>query len=120
MADAQGTDSAAEPSGDFLSDVKVGDSQPDNAVDDDLETIKAALQMTDWKPKEEYEIHGQEVIGWITNDDGDNTTARLWYTCKKAPEHMTQWEPGWYWAETEEIVKRQDLIRGVIPWPEPG
>jgi hypothetical protein len=25
----------------------------------------------------------------------------------------------WHWGESEEPVKRPDLIRGCMPWPEP-
>ena len=64
----------------------------------------------DWLPREQFEIDGgSEVIGWLSSDKGfEDMTARLLYR-----------DGAWYWADDEELVKRPDLIHGVMPWPEP-
>lgn len=60
-------------------------------------------------PKEKFEINGTEVIGWLSSNKGfEDITARLIYI-----------NNAWHWADSEEPVKRPDLINGCIIWPEP-
>jgi len=76
--------------------------------------------MSEWQPKEDYEKNGFEVIGWVSSNRGfADTTARLIYIDRDAAFGNIWPVTGWYWAESEEPVKRPDLINGVIPWPEP-
>jgi len=74
----------------------------------------------DWKPKEDYEKDGTQIIGWVSSPIGfDDVTARLIYIEYNDNHKKTFPITGWYWADSEEVVKRPDLINGVIPWPEP-
>lgn len=69
--------------------------------------IRADL-VPQWMPKEDFEKDGQEVIAWLSSNKGfEDITAKLFYS------------DGWYWSESEEPVKRPDLIKGVQPWPQP-
>ena len=68
-----------------------------------------------WRPKEEFETNGTEVIGWLSSDKGfPDMTAHLYYVAESK-----FYETGWYWNETDEPVKRPDLIKGCKPWPLP-
>lgn len=70
----------------------------------------------EWLPKKQFEIDGTEVIAWISSQKGfQDVTAHLHYI---GPENKFH-EAGWYWSASEELVKRPDLIHGVMPWPEP-
>lgn len=62
----------------------------------------------EWEPKEKYEIDDCEVIAWIASNKGFNDcTAKLFYL-----------DCNWWWSESSDVVKRPDLIRGVVPWPK--
>jgi hypothetical protein len=53
--------------------------------------------------------NGAEAILWLTTD-------------KEFPDvsaHCYLKDGCWYWADSDEIIKRQDLIMGWLPWPEP-
>lgn len=91
-----------------------------------METIKQSLE---WQPKERFEHNGSEVIAWMSSQKGfEDVTEKLIYI--DLAEHLASEEmrdvlrkhwpkDGWYWANSEELVKRPDLIKGVMPWPEP-
>jgi hypothetical protein len=53
--------------------------------------------------------NGAEAILWLTTDKGFSDVSA----------HCYLKEGSWYWADSHEIIKRQDLIRGWLPWPEP-
>lgn len=76
-----------------------------------------------WRPKEDFEKHGEEVIAWISSNKGfADVTARLFYIdLEQLPNLPTNVYPitGWYWGESEDPVKRPDLINGVKDWPKP-
>ena len=81
--------------------------------------------MTDneWQPKEDFEKHGTQVIAWLYSDKGfqDMTVRLLYIDLEKGPAYQELYSvTGWYWGDSEEPVKRPDLINGVVPWPEPG
>jgi len=63
-----------------------------------------------WYPKEQFETEGTSVIGWLSSHKGfEDLTAEI------------QFENGaWVWANSLEPIKRQDLIRGVMPMPKPS
>jgi len=52
---------------------------------------------------------GAEAILWLSTDKGFADVSTFSYFKKGS----------WYWGETHEIIKRQDLIMGWLPWPEP-
>lgn len=73
-------------------------------------------KIEDWLPKEQFETNGTEVIAWISSQKGfQDITAQLYYISRDNTFH----EPGWYWSQSGDIVKRPDLIQGVQPWPQP-
>lgn len=90
-----------------------------------LTALQDALDVArgeNWQPKEGFERSGTEVIGWLSSNKGfEDTTARLIYIEVDDIFKGTGIWPvtGWYWAESEEPVKRPDLINGVMPWPGP-
>lgn len=64
---------------------------------------------SDWLPKEQFQTNGTEVIGWLSSEKGfHDMTARLVFM-----------DGAWHWGEGEEPVKRPDLIKGCMPWPDP-
>lgn len=83
--------------------------RPPYIVDDNgvLNTMQGAAQK--WPPKEKFEQEGMRVIAWLSTDKGfKDITATLLY------------EGGnWCWDESGDTVKKPDLIKGVIPYPEP-
>lgn len=85
-----------------------------------IEISHLKAQDDGWRDKEEFEKHGTEVIGWVTNEKGfQDVTARLIYI--DAPKVKNIYPvTGWYWGESEEPVKCPDLIKGVKPWPNPS
>ena len=65
-------------------------------------------KIEDWNPKEGFEIEGTEVIAWLSTDKGFvDTTANLYFG-----------DGVWRWGDSGDKVKRQDLIMGVMPWPD--
>ena len=85
------------------------------------EAIQAALQMAiddNWQPKENFEKNGEEVIAWVSSNKGfEDVIERLIYLDTGNP--LIYPDVGWYWADSEDLVKRPDLIKGVKPWPKP-
>lgn len=75
-----------------------------------IQALSTKVREQEWQPKELFEKECTAVIGWLTTDKGfQDTTAMLLY-CKGR----------WNWGDDEEEpVKRQDMILGVKPWPEP-
>jgi len=64
-----------------------------------------ALQPPETLPEHE----GAEAILWLTTDKGfEDISARSYLK-----------DGSWYWADSDEIIKRQDFIKGWLPWPEP-
>ena len=68
-----------------------------------------------WQPKELYQIHGTRVIAWLSSDKFPDQTSELYYH----PAESKKYPEGWYWGCDDTLVKRPDLIRGVVPFPEP-
>lgn len=80
------------------------------------------LRGSNYHPKEGFEQNGTEVIAWVSSNKGfEDITVRLYYIdLDSVSEKMaTEYPKGWYWGESEELVKRPDLIKGVMPWPNP-
>lgn len=78
--------------------------------------------MYDWQPKEKFEKYGTRVIAWLSSDKFKDMTAELIYIDNTDyPINVIEQYPitGWYWADSEEPVKRPDLINGCIWYPEP-
>lgn len=77
---------------------------------DKIAELEAKVREQEWQPKKLFEKEGTAVIGWLTTDKGfKDTTAMLLY-----------YKGRWNWGDDdEEPVKRQDMILGVKPWPEP-
>ena len=74
-----------------------------------LALLRPYVEGGGWMPKESFEQEGTEVIAWLSSDKGfQDITAKLLF-------HKGQW----LWSESEDPVKRPDLIRGVILWPQP-
>lgn len=62
-----------------------------------------------WQHKSLFEYQGSRVIAWMSSDKGfEDITTELIYQ-----------EGAWHWAESEDPVKRPDLIKGVQKYPEP-
>lgn len=74
-----------------------------------------------WQDKEKFEQGGTEVIAWLSSDVFQDQIANLIYIDNTYyPANLLEHYPitGWYWAHSEEPVKRPDLINGVIPYPK--
>tara|TARA_R110002020_G_scaffold10785_4_gene40934 strand:+ start:1861 stop:2445 length:585 start_codon:yes stop_codon:yes gene_type:complete len=76
-----------------------------------------------WQDEAKYRSNGNRVIAWVSSQKGfEDITAELIYIDNSDyPINVLEQYPvtGWYWAESEEHVKRVDLIKGVQPYPEP-
>lgn len=89
----------------------------DSVINHHAQEALAELEKDGWQPCEEFEKHGTEVIAWVSSDKGfQDITAKLYYADNTVYSGV---ETGWYWYESEEPVKRPDLIKGVQPWPQP-
>jgi hypothetical protein len=53
--------------------------------------------------------NGAEAILWLTTDKGFADVSA----------HCYLKDGFWHWADTDETIKRQDLIMGWLPWPVP-
>ncbi|MDP2619173.1 MAG: hypothetical protein Q8P46_03195 [Hyphomicrobiales bacterium] len=63
-----------------------------------------------WRPPETLPEHeGAEAILWLTTDKG----------FKDVSAHSYLKNGAWHWADSDEVIKRQDFIMGWLPWPEP-
>lgn len=52
---------------------------------------------------------GAEAILWLTTDKGFEDVS----------VHSYLKDGSWYWADSDDIIKRQDFIMGWLPWPGP-
>ncbi len=75
---------------------------------------------------EGYRKGQEEALKWRTTETlpkQNGAEAILWLTTdKEFPDvsaHCFLKEGSWYWADSHEIIKRQDLIMGWLPWPAP-
>lgn len=81
---------------------------------------KQDTRIDEWQPKEGFEQNGSEVIAWMSSNKGfEDITVRLYYQNVDGIGLAEEFPRGWYWGESEELVKRPELINGVIPWPNP-
>jgi len=63
-----------------------------------------------WRPPETLPKHnGAEAILWLTTDKGFADVSA----------HCYLKDGAWYWFDSDEKIKRPDLILGWQPWPEP-
>jgi hypothetical protein len=63
-----------------------------------------------WRSLESLpKVEGTEAILWLTTNKGFPDVSA----------HCFLKDGSWYWMDTHEVIKRQDLIMGWLPWPEP-
>jgi hypothetical protein len=80
-----------------------------------------------WKSFDTAPKDGTEVLFWVSSEKGfQDCVASFYYVTKEHSTMMNKlarediWPTeGWYWSETEEPLKRPDLIRGWKEYPEP-
>lgn len=66
--------------------------------------------MNKWQPKEKFEKQGTRCIAWMSSDKGfEDITTEVYY-----------FRGCWYWADGECPVRKPDLIKGMMLYPEPG
>jgi len=64
---------------------------------------------SDWHPMSTAPMDGTEIIAWLSSDKFEDMTANI-YWCEG--------NQAWFWM-TDEIIRRQDLIKGWQPYPQP-
>ncbi|TRZ98965.1 MAG: hypothetical protein D4R81_10030 [Nitrospiraceae bacterium] len=66
-------------------------------------------QTAEWQPFEMAPKDGTELIFWISSQKGfQDTTANFYFADEQ-----------WWWANTEEVLKRPDLVNGWMMYPQP-
>ena len=66
-------------------------------------------KIAEWQPLETAPKDGTELIFWVSSQKGfQDTTANFYFS-----------EGQWWWAETEEVLKRPDLVNGWMLYPQP-
>ncbi len=75
---------------------------------------------------EGYRKGREQALTWRSPDSlpkQNGTEAILWLTTEKGfadvSAHCYLQDGSWYWWDTDELIKRQDLIMGWQPWPAP-
>ena len=64
----------------------------------------------EWQPFETAPKEGTELIFWVSSEKGfQDTTANFYFA-----------EGQWWWADTEEVLKRPDLVNGWMWYPQPS
>ena len=63
----------------------------------------------EWQPFETAPKDGTELIFWVSSQKGfQDTTANFYFS-----------EGRWRWADTEDVLKRPDLVNGWMLYPQP-
>ena len=66
-------------------------------------------ETAEWQSFETAPKDGTELIFWISSQKGfQDTTANFYFA-----------EGQWWWANTEEVLKRPDLVNGWMMYPQP-
>ena len=66
-------------------------------------------KIAEWQPLETAPKDGTELIFWVSSQKGfQDTTANFYFS-----------EGQWRWADTEEVLKRPDLVNGWMLYPQP-
>lgn len=77
--------------------------------------------MTIWNTNiDEAPKYGTEVIFWISSDKGFPDQTATFYYLPSSEFNLKLGRPeGWYWSDSEDILKRPDLVKGWIIYPQP-
>ena len=62
-----------------------------------------------WHPLETAPKDGTEPIVWVSSQKGFQNTTATFYVA----------EGQWCWADTEDVLKRPDLVNGWMRYPQP-
>ena len=63
----------------------------------------------EWQPFETAPKDGTELIFWVSSQKGfQDTTANFYFS-----------KGQWWWADTEDVLKRPDLVHGWMRYPQP-
>jgi hypothetical protein len=66
-------------------------------------------KIVEWEPFETDPKEGTERIFWISSQKGfQDTTANFYFA-----------ERQWWWANTEDVLNRPDLVNGWMIYPQP-
>lgn len=74
-----------------------------------------------WKAFEDAPTDGTEVLFWVSSQKGfQDTVAPFYYVTKEMADlcSFVYSDEGWHWSETEEPLKRPDLVRGWKEYPQ--
>jgi len=74
-----------------------------------------------WKPFDTAPTDGTEVIFWVSSEKGfQDCTAIFYYISEEQSKTFNAIYPksGWYWSDSQEPLKRPDLIRGWKEYPQ--
>jgi hypothetical protein len=63
----------------------------------------------EWHPFETAPKDGTELIVWVSSEKGFQDTTANFYVA----------EGPWWWADTEEVLKRPDLVHGWLRYLQP-
>ena len=76
----------------------------------------------DWQPFETAPKDGTECIFWVSSQKGfQDCTANFVYISEEVVRLLPTFykAAGWYWAESQEPLKRPDLVQGWMFYPQP-
>ena len=63
----------------------------------------------EWQPFETAPKDGSELIFWVSSQKGfQDTTANFYFA-----------DGQWWWADTEDVLKRPNLVNGWMRYPQP-
>jgi hypothetical protein len=66
---------------------------------------------------------GTELIFWLSSDKGfeDQTANFVYVSIPNVPSIKARFpnSSGWYWVNSEDILKRPDLVKGWMVYPQP-
>ena len=66
-------------------------------------------KIAEWQPLETAPMDGTALIFWVSSQKGfQDTTANFYFS-----------KGQWWWADTEEVLKRPDLVNGWMLYPQP-
>ena len=66
-------------------------------------------EAAEWQSFETAPKDGTELIFWVSSQKGfQDTTANFYFS-----------KGQWWWADTEDVLKRPDLVNGWMLYPQP-